>query len=85
MSVGLVLVSHSARLAEGLVELAAQMAPDVALIAAGGTDDGGIGTSFERITAALADRYAVWQRPDGSVVGGASVWIVSATNPGPDA
>ncbi|MCJ1700657.1 MULTISPECIES: dihydroxyacetone kinase phosphoryl donor subunit DhaM [Rathayibacter] len=55
MSVGLVLVSHSARLAEGLVELAAQMAPDVALIAAGGTDDGGIGTSFERITAALAE------------------------------
>ena len=55
MSVGLVLVSHSARLAEGLVELAAQMAPEVALIAAGGTDDGGIGTSFERITAALAE------------------------------
>ena len=35
------------------------------------------------ITAALADRYAAWQRPDGSVVGGASVWIVTATNPGP--
>nr|WP_254071648.1 MULTISPECIES: dihydroxyacetone kinase phosphoryl donor subunit DhaM [unclassified Rathayibacter] len=51
----MVLVSHSARLAEGLVELAAQMAPEVALIAAGGTDDGGIGTSFERITAALAE------------------------------
>ncbi|QHC58439.1 dihydroxyacetone kinase phosphoryl donor subunit DhaM [Rathayibacter sp. VKM Ac-2760] len=55
MSVGLVLVSHSARLAEGLVELAAQMAPSVALIAAGGTEEGGIGTSFERITAALAE------------------------------
>lgn len=55
MSVGLVLVSHSARLAEGLVELAAQMAPSVALIAAGGTDEGGIGTSFDRITAALAE------------------------------
>jgi len=37
------------------------------------------------ITAALADRYADWQRPDGSVVGGASVWIVTATNPGPAA
>jgi len=37
------------------------------------------------ITAALADRYAAWQRPDGSVVGGASVWIVTATNPGPAA
>ena len=35
------------------------------------------------ITEALADRYAAWQRPDGSVVGGASVWVVTATNPGP--
>ncbi|PPG26680.1 hypothetical protein C5C44_14510 [Rathayibacter sp. AY1F6] len=55
MSVGLVLVSHSAQLAEGLVELAEQMAASVALVAAGGTDDGGIGTSFDRITAALAE------------------------------
>ena len=31
------------------------MAPSVALVAAGGTDDGGIGTSFDRITAALAE------------------------------
>ena len=31
------------------------------------------------------ERYAAWQRPDGSVVGGASVWIVTATNPGPAA
>lgn len=53
MSVGLVLVSHSARLAEGLAELAAQMAPSVALIAAGGTDEGGIGTSFDAVSAAL--------------------------------
>ncbi|MBO0984033.1 dihydroxyacetone kinase phosphoryl donor subunit DhaM [Rathayibacter sp. SD072] len=55
MSVGLVLVSHSARLAEGLVELAAQMAPSVALVAAGGTDEGGIGTSFDRISTALGE------------------------------
>src|SRR5579875_1530049 len=52
--VGLVFVSHSARIAEGLVELAAQMAPSVALQAAGGTDDGGIGTSFERVQAGIA-------------------------------
>lgn len=51
--VGLVFVSHSARIAEGLVELAAQMAPSVRLIAAGGTDAGGIGTSFEKVQAAL--------------------------------
>ncbi|MER2133711.1 MAG: dihydroxyacetone kinase phosphoryl donor subunit DhaM [Arthrobacter sp.] len=54
MKVGLVLVSHSGKLAEGLSELAGQMAPDVAIIAAGGTDDGGIGTSLEKIQAGIA-------------------------------
>ncbi|MGV0109375.1 MULTISPECIES: dihydroxyacetone kinase phosphoryl donor subunit DhaM [unclassified Arthrobacter] len=53
MSVGLVIVSHSRKIAEGVVELAAQMAPDVVLVAAGGADDGEgrsrIGTSFERV------------------------------------
>jgi PTS hybrid protein len=53
MTVGLVLVSHSAKIAEGLVDLAAQMADGVAIVPAGGTDDGGIGTSFDRVTAAL--------------------------------
>lgn len=51
---GLVIVSHSARLAEGVVEVAAQMAPDVLVRAAGGTDDGGIGTSFTRVSDAVA-------------------------------
>lgn len=54
MSVGLVIVSHSARLAEGVCELAAQMAADVQLAPAGGTDDGGIGTSLEKISAGIA-------------------------------
>jgi PTS hybrid protein len=53
--VGVVFVSHSARIAEGLVELAAQMAAGVRLVAAGGTDDGRIGTSFDRVSAALAE------------------------------
>lgn len=53
MPVGLVFVSHSARIADGLVELAAQMAPDVRLEAAGGDDDGGLGTSATRIEAAV--------------------------------
>ncbi|WP_104086937.1 dihydroxyacetone kinase phosphoryl donor subunit DhaM [Arthrobacter sp. GMC3] len=53
MSVGLVIVSHSAQLAAGVVELAAQMARDVLLVPAGGTDDGGIGTSLEKVMAAL--------------------------------
>jgi ubiquinone/menaquinone biosynthesis C-methylase UbiE len=34
------------------------------------------------IAAALAEHYADWQRPDGSVVGRGSVWLVAATNPG---
>ncbi|MGH3881501.1 MAG: dihydroxyacetone kinase phosphoryl donor subunit DhaM, partial [Actinophytocola sp.] len=52
-TVGLVVVSHSARLAEGVVEVAAQMAPDVAVVAAGGTADGGIGTDFDAVDAAV--------------------------------
>jgi len=51
--VGIVFVSHSSKIADGLVELTRQMAPNVALIAAGGTDDNEIGTSFARVTAAV--------------------------------
>ncbi|WP_291414514.1 dihydroxyacetone kinase phosphoryl donor subunit DhaM [Actinophytocola sp.] len=53
--VGLVVVSHSARLADGVVEVAAQMAPDVRVVAAGGTEDGGIGTDFDAVSAALGE------------------------------
>ncbi|GDY32424.1 dihydroxyacetone kinase phosphoryl donor subunit DhaM [Gandjariella thermophila] len=53
--VGLVIVAHSARLAEGVVELAAQMAPEVTVLAAGGMDDGGLGTSFDKVTGAVAE------------------------------
>jgi SAM-dependent methyltransferase len=34
------------------------------------------------IAEALADHYAAWQQPDGSIVGSGSVWLVTATNPG---
>jgi len=51
--VGLVFVSHSALIAEGLVELARQMAPHAALLPAGGTDEGGIGTSFLKVSEAM--------------------------------
>lgn len=54
MTVSLVIVSHSARLAAGVAELAGQMAQGkVAIAAAGGTLDDALGTSFEKITAAL--------------------------------
>ena len=54
MSVGLVIVSHSAKVAEGVVELAGQMAEEVRIQAAGGTDDGGIGTDVSLIAEAIA-------------------------------
>ncbi|MCD2442126.1 PTS-dependent dihydroxyacetone kinase phosphotransferase subunit DhaM [Agromyces sp. SYSU K20354] len=53
--VGLVFVSHSADIARGLVALAGQMAPTAALVAAGGTDDGRIGTSFDLVSAGIAE------------------------------
>jgi PTS hybrid protein len=49
-----VLVSHSARLAAGAADLAAQVSGGaVTIIAAGGTDDGRLGTSAARIAAGL--------------------------------
>lgn len=53
--VGLVAVSHSRALSEGVVELAAQMAPDVRVVAAGGLPGGSTGTDFELVSAALSD------------------------------
>jgi PTS hybrid protein len=52
--VGLVIVSHSRQLADGVVELAGQMAPGVPLVAAGGMPDGGLGTDFAAVSSALA-------------------------------
>lgn len=52
--VGIVVVSHSAKIAEGICELAGQMAaPGQKLIAAGGMADGGIGTDAVKIQAAI--------------------------------
>jgi phosphoenolpyruvate---glycerone phosphotransferase subunit DhaM len=52
--VGIVLVSHSAALAEGTAEVAGQISGGSVIIApAGGTDDGGIGTSIARVRRAV--------------------------------
>jgi PTS hybrid protein len=52
--VGIVLVSHSEKLAEGTADLATQVGGgSVTVVAAGGTDDGGLGTSASRITRGL--------------------------------
>lgn len=53
MRVALVLVSHSARLAEGTAELAGQMAPDVAVLPGAGMPDGTLGTSYDVVRAAV--------------------------------
>ena len=52
--VGLVLVSHSAAIADGLAEFVAQVAgPDVAIVAAGGGPDGTLGTDGGKVLAGI--------------------------------
>lgn len=66
MTVGLVIVSHSSKIAEGVVELAGQMAPNVLIVAAGGTGDSParIGTSLEKVQKGIAEA----EQGDGVVV-----------------
>lgn len=51
--VNLVLVSHSEKLATGLKELLAEMAPDTPVLVAAGLEDGSIGTDATRIEETL--------------------------------
>jgi PTS hybrid protein len=53
-TVGIVLVSHSAQLAAGAAHLAAQVSGGtVTIVAAGGTDEGDLGTSAAKVREAL--------------------------------
>lgn len=56
--VGIVVVSHSQKAAEGIVELAGMMAHDAKIAAAGGLEDGSLGTSYEKITNAIDEVYS---------------------------
>ncbi len=56
--VGIVIVSHSAKLAEGVVDLARMMAKTAPIAAAGGLEDGSFGTSFEKISNAVDEVYS---------------------------
>lgn len=56
--VGLVIVSHSSKLAEGVVDLARMMAKTAPIAPAGGLEDGSFGTSFEKISAAVDQIYS---------------------------
>jgi phosphoenolpyruvate---glycerone phosphotransferase subunit DhaM len=54
--VSLVLVSHSASIAEGVAELVSQVAgPEVPIVAVGGGPDGTLGTDGSRVLDALRD------------------------------
>lgn len=55
--VGIVIASHSNKLAEGVVEVAKMTAPDVKIIAAGGMDDGSTGISCRKIINAVKKIY----------------------------
>lgn len=56
--VGLVLVSHSQKIAEGTAELVLQMAAEVEVAAVGGDSEGGFGTDPERIRQAIENLSA---------------------------
>ena len=51
--VGIVVVSHNAKLAEGIKEMAEMMAHGVQIAVAGGLEDGIMGTSYEKIKDAV--------------------------------
>ena len=62
--VGIVIVSHSQKLAEGVVEISRMMAESALLAAAGGLEDGSLGTSYEKICAAIEKVYSA----DGVII-----------------
>ena len=62
--VGIVIVSHSLKLAEGVADATKIMADGCPVAAAGGADDGGYGTSYEKIRSAVESVYSA----DGAVV-----------------
>ena len=62
--VGLVVVSHSERAAEGIAEIAAEMAGDTVIEPVGGDGTGGIGT----VPDAIEDAIVTAADADGAVV-----------------
>ena len=62
--VGLVVLSHSSKVVEGLKELIREMAQEVKVYAVGGTQDGELGSDFEKTEQAILDAYS----DDGVIV-----------------
>ena len=55
--VGIVIVSHSQKLAEGVMEVAQMTAANVPIAAAGGLENGELGTSYDKIKNAVESVY----------------------------
>lgn len=56
--VGIVIVSHSQKLAESVVDFTKIMADGAIIAAAGGLEDGSFGTSFDKIYQAVESAYS---------------------------
>jgi len=56
--VAFVIVSHSAKLSEGVADLARMSAPNARIFPAGGLPDGAYGTSFDLISEAVKCAYS---------------------------
>lgn len=55
---GVVIASHVEQLAFGVYKLLKEAAPDTSITYSGGTDDGGIGSSFDKILKAVNENEA---------------------------
>lgn len=62
--VSFVIVSHSEKLADGVIDLVRMSAKEVMIEPAGGMEDGGYGTSFDKIKQAIQKVYT----DDGVIV-----------------
>lgn len=58
MSLGITLVSHSPKIVAGLSDLLSQVAKDVSITIAGGTEQNDIGTSMDKILTAFEENKA---------------------------
>ncbi|MBB6453508.1 dihydroxyacetone kinase phosphotransfer subunit [Salirhabdus euzebyi] len=56
--VGIVLISHSSKVVEGIKDIIRQVVHDVPVEVAGGTDDNDIGTSVEKVQGAIERAYS---------------------------
>lgn len=58
MEYGILIVSHVPEIAKGLPKLLEQVAPDISITYAGGTEENEIGSSINKITQAVDDNKA---------------------------